>query len=149
MAPMWPEVILPDGFWFFIGLGALLIVWRIWGGRVVALFDRMEQRRRDAELQAYYDRMNPHAHFRQTVDAINEETAPVETFAKAEGANDPRAVWSDRIFATRAEADAARWRHVLIRAREFYTDLDRMYGRHIRGRRGEKIGAGGDDGSSP
>jgi hypothetical protein len=142
---MWPDVILPDGFWFFVGLGALLIAWRIWGWRVVALFDRIEQRRRDAELQAFCDRMNPHAHFRQTVDAINEETAAVEAFAKAEGAGDPRAVWNDRIFATRAEADAARWRHVLSRARDFYMDLDRMYGRHVRGRRGDQIGAGGED----
>ncbi len=142
---MWSDVILPDGFWFFVGLGTLLIAWRIWGWRVVALFDRIEQRRRDAELQAFYDRGNPHAHFRQTVDAINEETAPVEAFAKAEGASDPRAVWSDRVFATRAEADAARWRHVLIRARDFYMDLDRMFGRHVRGRHGDKIGANGED----
>ena len=142
---MWPDVVLPDGFWFFIGLGALLIGWRIWGWRVVAFFDRLEQRRRDAELQAFYDRMNPHAHFRQTVDAINEQTAAVEPFAKADGTTDPRAIWDEQIFATRAEADAARWRHVLIRARDFYIDIDRMYGRHVRGRRGAKIGASNED----
>jgi len=142
---MWSDDILPDGFWFFVGLGVLLIAWGIWGRRVVAFFDRLEQQRRDAELQAFYDRMNPHAHFRQTVDAFNEQTTAVEAFAKADGASDPRAIWDDQIFATRAEADAARWRHVLIRARDFYIDIDRMYGRHVRGPRGTKIGGGSED----
>jgi hypothetical protein len=142
---MLPDLVLPEGFWFFIGLALLIAAWPVWGPRVDAFFARMEQRRRDAELQLFYDRMNPHAHFRQTVDAINEETPPVEAFAKAAGANDPRAIWGDRIFATQAEADAARWRHILVKARDFYIDIDRMYGRSVRGRRGEKIGSAGDD----
>ena len=40
---------------------------------------------RDAELQAYFDRMNPQAHFRQTVDQISETTPAIEPFAKAAG----------------------------------------------------------------
>jgi hypothetical protein len=142
---MWPDIPLPEGFWFFISLAFLIVAWPVWGPRVAAFFDGIDRRRRDAELQAYFDRMNPNAHFRQTVDAINEETAPVESFAKAEGVSDPRAIWDQQIYATRAEADAARWRHVLIRARDFYGDLDRMYGRSVRGQRGEKIGSAGDD----
>jgi hypothetical protein len=139
---MWPDVVLPEGFWFFVFLAALLLLWRFWGA---AFFDRLEQRRRDAELQAFYDRMNPNAHFRQTIDAINEETAPVEALAKAPDAKDPRAVWGNEIYSTRADADAARWRHVLMRARDFYGDIDRMYGRSVRGPRGETIGASDED----
>src|SRR5689334_17490209 len=107
---MFSNIVLPEGFWFYMSLAFVVASWPLWGPRVDAFFARMEQRRRDAELQAFYDRMNPNAHFRQTVDAINEETPAVEAFAKAEGANDPRAIWKDQIFATRAEADAARWR---------------------------------------
>ncbi|MBI1210345.1 MAG: hypothetical protein GC190_02685 [Alphaproteobacteria bacterium] len=142
---MLPEIALPEGFWFLVGLAALLATWPFWGPRVNSFFQRLEQRRRDAELQAFYDRMNPNAHFRQTVDAINEETSAVQGFATAAGASDPRAIWENQIFATREEADAARWRHVLIKAREFYIDIDRMHGRSVRGRRGEKIGSDADD----
>ena len=144
---MWPDLVLPEGFWFFISLALLLAAWPIWGPRTASFFERLEQRRRDAELQHFYDRMNPHAHFRHTLDAINEETAPVEAFAKAADMDDVRAIWSDRVFATHEDADAARWRHVLMRARDFYKDIDRMHGRSVHGRRGESIGANDDDGA--
>lgn len=142
---MWPDIVLPPEFWFFMTLAVLIAAWPFWGPRVNGFFMRLDERRREAELQALYDRSNPNAHFRQTVDAINEEIPAVETFAKAEGARDPRAIWKDQIFATREEADAARWRHVLITARDFYKDLDRMYGRSVRGQRGEKIGSSAED----
>lgn len=142
---MLPDIVLPEGFWFFTGLAILLAAWPFWGPRVNGFFQRLEQRRRDAELQAFYDRMNPDAHFRQTVDVFNEETPAVEPFAKAPGADDPRAIWDERVFATRTEADAARWRHVLLKARDFYTHLDRLDGRSVRGRRGEKIGSAAED----
>lgn len=141
----WPDVVLPEGFWFFISLALALSSWPLWGPRIKRFFDRLEQRRRDAELQLFYDRMNPNAHFRQTVDAINEDTPAIEALAKAAGANDSRAIWNRQIYATRAEAEAARWRYVLTRARDFYIDLDRMYGRSVRGRRDGKIGAGNED----
>jgi len=142
---MWPDIVLPPEFWFFMTLAVLLAAWPFWWVRVNAFFARLEQRRRDAELQALYDRSNPNAHFRQTVDAINEETPAVEAFAKAAGTSDPRAIWNDQVFASREEADAARWRYVLITARDFYRDIDRMYGRSVRGRRGEKIGSNAED----
>ena len=142
---MFSNIVLPDGAWFFLSLAVLLTAWPVWWPRVNAFFQRMEQRRRDAELQAFYDRMNPNAHFRQTVDALNEETPAVEGFAKVAGASDPRAIWDNRVYATREEADAARWRHVLMKARDFYIDIDRMQGRSVRGRRGAKIGSGAED----
>src|SRR5512143_2160289 len=118
------DIVLPEGFWFFISAALLLASWPFWGPRIDGFFRRLDERRRDAELQAFYDRMNPHAHFRHSVEAFNEQTPAVEPFAKAAGASDPRAIWNDRVFATREEADAARWRHVLTKARDFYLELD-------------------------
>ena len=144
---MLPQVPFIPDFWYFIALIFAMIAWRIWGDRVVAAFRRMEQRRRDAELQAYFDRMNPQAHFRQTVDQISEGVPAIEPFAKAPGAQDPRAVWDGTIFASQADAEAARWRHVVMQARDFYMDLDRTYGNRVRKRRSsDTLGDGGPGG---
>jgi hypothetical protein len=142
---MFTDFVMPEGFWFFVSMALLISSWPFWGPRISGFFHRLDEKRRDAELQAYYDRMNPNAHFRQTVDAFNEETPAVEPFAKARGADDPRAIWKDQIFPTREAADAARWRHVLTKARDFYTHLDRLQGHSVRGRRGQKIGSSADD----
>jgi hypothetical protein len=126
---MLPEIPFFEGFWYFVAAMMAMIAWRIWGARVVAAVRRFEQRRRDADLQAYFDRMNPNAHFRQSVDQIGEATPAVMPL----GPNDPRAVWNDTTFATREDAEAARWRHILTEARSFYVDLDRTYGNRIKG----------------
>ncbi len=144
---MLPQIPFIEDFWYFVALILAMLAWRIWGHHVVDFFRRAEQRRRDAELQAYFDRMNPHAHFRQTVDHISEGTPAIEPFATAEGAHDPRAVWDGKIFASLAEAEAARWRHVIIQARDFYMDLDRTYGNRVRARRSS--GTLGGDGGTP
>ena len=123
------EVPFP-GFWYFIALAIAMIAWRIWGERVTAALRRFDQRRHDAELQALYDRTNPNSHFRQSVEQLNDDTPPVEP-TRANG----QAAWNGTIFASREEADAARWRHVLSQARDFYQDLDRSYGNRISGRK--------------
>lgn len=136
---MLPDFELPSFFWHVVVIIAAMGAWRLWGRHIILFVKRMDQRRRDADLQAYFDRMNPNAHFRLSVEKFEEETPAVEPFAKAPGASDPRAVWNNEIYATRAEADAARWRHIMINARNFYMDLDRMYGNRIRGRTAETI----------
>ena len=146
---MLPQVPFIPNFWLFVAVILAMIAWRIWGARVVAAFRRMEQRRRDAELQAYFDRMNPQAHFRQTVDQIGEATQAIEPFAKAEGTHDPRAIWDGKIFASQADAEAARWRHIIIQARDFYMDLDRTYGNRVKARRSsDTLGDGGAGGET-
>jgi hypothetical protein len=146
---MLPEVPFLPNFWLFVALILAMIAWRIWGGRVVEVFRRMDRRRRDAELQSYFDRMNPQAHFRQTVDQLSESTPAIEPFAKAEGASDPRAIWSGNIFATQADAEAARWRHIIMQARDFYLDLDRTYGNRVKARRSsDTLGDGGAGGET-
>jgi hypothetical protein len=137
---MLPEIPFFEGFWYFVAVLLGMIAWRIWGERVRAALRRFDQRRRDADLQACFDRMNPNAHFRQSVDQISDATPAVEPFATAEGAADPRAVWNGEIYATREEAEAARWRHVITEARMFYIDLDRAYNNRIRSRaRGDTL----------
>ena len=105
-----------------------MVAWYFWGHRVVRAVKAHDQRRIDADLQAYVDRMNPNAHFRQSVDQINEETPPITVENGA-------LMWMGQAFATREEAEAARWRHVITQARDFYQDLDRNLGHKIRGPR--------------
>lgn len=104
-----------------------MVAWRLWGDRVVRAVRAHDQRRIDADLQAYVDRMNPNAHFRQSVDQINDATPPIEA------QKDGTIMWDGETFSTREEAEAARWRHVVTQARDFYQDLDRNLGHKIRG----------------
>jgi hypothetical protein len=132
---MLPQVF--DGFWYFIALIVAMICWRIWGQRFVDAVRRFDQRRRDADLQLFYDRMNPNAHFRQSVDQINDATPAVEATGHDDGAR-----WNGTDYASREEAEAARWRHVLTQAREFYQDVDRTFGQRLKHRRSDSVGEG-------
>jgi hypothetical protein len=105
--------------WPFVVALLAMVAWRIWGDRVVRAVRAHDQRRRDADLQAYADRMNPNAHFRQSVDQISDATPPVEP------QKDGTANWNGQTFSSREEAEAARWRHVMTEARAFYQDVDR------------------------
>ncbi len=144
---MLPDIPFFEGFWYFVALLLGLIGWRIWGERVQRALQRFDQRRRDADLQTYYDRMNPNAHFRQTVDQISDATPPVEPLAGATNTHDDRTMWNGEIYETREAAEAARWRHVLTEARSFYIDLDRAYRNRIRNRTDDSL-KGGPDGRS-
>jgi arylamine N-acetyltransferase len=136
---MLPEIAFP-GFWYFIALILAMIAWRIWGERVMAALRRFEQRRRDADLQLLYDRTNPNSHFRQSVEQLNDDTPAVESTLP-----NGQAVWNGTAYASRELADAARWRHVLSQARDFYQDLDRSYGNRISGRKSkDTIGNDGE-----
>ena len=109
LATLWPVIVLL----------AAMIAWRLWGERVRRAIVAHDQRRRDADLQAYVDRMNPNAHFRQSVDQISDATPPIEP------QKDGTSIWNGATYANREEAEAARWRHVMEQARKFYQDVDR------------------------
>lgn len=119
---MIPDIAVFNGFWYFVALIVAMIAWRIWGDRVTRAIRKFEQDRRDADLQTYFDRMNPNAHFRQSVDQIGEQTPAVEGTS-----------WNGDVYESREDAEAARWRHIITEARSFYIDLDRTYGNRIRG----------------
>lgn len=127
---MFSEPPLP-GFWQFIALMLAMIAWRLWGGRIRKAIQDLEQRRRDADLQHLYDRANPTSHFRQSVDQINEDTPAIAPVPDRPG----DFTWNGEFYASRDDAEAARWMHVLREARSFYQDLDRSFGNRISGRR--------------
>lgn len=127
---MLPDVPL-EGFWYFMALAAAMVAWRLWGGKLVARVRQMDQQRLDADRQLLSDRRNPNAHFRQSVDQINEDTPPVEEIPESPGTFR----WAGTIYPSRETAEAARWNHVLVEARSFYSDLDRSFGHRIAGRR--------------
>lgn len=118
---------MPRELWYFVAVLLAMIAWRLWGDRIKRALNAHDQRRLDADLQAYVDRMNPNAHFRQSVDQINDATAPIEP--QSDGTTN----WNGQAFETREQAEAARWRHVMTQARDFYQDLDRNLGHKIRG----------------
>jgi hypothetical protein len=118
-------------YWHILLLAASMVGWRIWGHHFRTWTKRHEQRRHHAELQAMYDRANPNSHFRQSVEQINEDTPAVAQLTESPGTF----VWAGSRFPTRAEAEAARWHHVLSEARSFYKDLDRELGNRLAGRR--------------
>lgn len=136
---MLPEII-PPGLWYLIFVAVGMIAWRIWGHHVTRAFRDMERRRATAELQAMYDRANPNSHFRQSVEQINEDVPAVEV---SEGQPDQYR-WNGMTFASREDAEAARWQHVLSEARGFYQDLDRSFGNRI----GRRRSPGSIDGSA-
>lgn len=90
-------------------------------------FERNNALKRAEEARARFDRF---AHYRQTVKFAEEE---VEDVAKVkvpdERTGEPvtRYVFLGEQFATRKEAEAARYAAIIERAREFYKDLDRIY----------------------
>jgi hypothetical protein len=90
-------------------------------------FDQNNALRRAEEARALFDR---YAHYRQTVQFAEEE---VEDVAKLtvpdERTGEPvtRYIFLGEQFATRKEAEAARYAAVIEKAREFYKDLDRIY----------------------
>jgi hypothetical protein len=114
---MWDNVFAT--LWPIIALLGAMIAWRLWGDRVKRAAQAHDQRRRDAELQAYADKMNPNAHFRLSVDQINDGTPAIER------QKDGTATWNGETYATSEEAELARWRHVINEARAFYQDVDR------------------------
>jgi hypothetical protein len=114
-------------YWHILLLAAAMVSWRLWGHHVTTALRQIDQRKRSAELQAMYDRANPNSHFRQSVEQINEDTPPVVASLSDPGTF----TWSGTSFHTRAEAEAARWNHVLSEARDFYQDLDRELGNRI------------------
>jgi len=106
--------------------------------RIFAALRRFEANnalRRAEEARALFDR---YAHYRQTVRFAEEEVEEVAKLTvRDERTGEPltRYIFLGEQFATRKEAEAARYAAVIERAREFYKDLDQIYlSRRDRGR---------------
>src|ERR1700712_2279033 len=90
-------------------------------------FEARNARRRTEEARALYD---SHAHYRQTVEFAQEEIEGVTKISVPdERTGEPvvRHLFLGDQYATRKEAEAARFQVVIEKAREFYKDLDRIY----------------------
>lgn len=98
-------------------------------------FEANNARRRAEEARALFDR---YAHYRQTVRFAEEEVEDVAKLTvRDERTGEPltRYIFLGEQFATRKEAEAARYAAIIERAREFYKDLDQIYlSRRDRGR---------------
>jgi hypothetical protein len=98
--------------------------------RILAGLRRFEANnalRRAEEARALFDR---YAHYRQTVKFAEEEIEEVTKIrVPDERTGEPvtRYVFLGEQYATRKEAEAARYAAIIEKAREFYKDLDRIY----------------------
>jgi hypothetical protein len=98
--------------------------------RILAGLRRFEANnalRRAEEARALFDK---YAHYRQTVRFAEEEVEEVAKITvRDERTGEPvtRYVFLGEQFASRKEAEAARYAAIIEKAREFYKDLDRIY----------------------
>lgn len=98
--------------------------------RVIDSFKRFEARnaaRRAEEVRALFDR---YAHYRQTIQIAEEQVEAVMKITVPDArAGQPveRYLFLGVQYATRAEAEAARYAEVIGKARDFYIDLDRAW----------------------
>jgi hypothetical protein len=96
-------------------------------GETLRRFEARNARRRTEEARALYDN---HAHYRQTVEFAQEEIEEVMKISVPdERTGEPvvRYLFLGDRYATRQEAEAARFGIVIGKARDFYKDLDRIY----------------------
>jgi hypothetical protein len=107
--------------------GALLYRFR---KRVLGVFRRFEARnaaRRMEEFRALTDR---DAHYRQTIALADEQVESVGKITVRDertGEAVQRYVFLGETYADLKEAEAARYKEVISKAREFYIDLDRVF----------------------
>jgi hypothetical protein len=96
-------------------------------GRALRRFDAKNAQRRADEARALFDR---YAHYRLTVQFAEEQIEEVTKITVPDartGEPVTRYLFLGEEFATRKEAEAARYAAVIEKAREFYKDLDRIY----------------------
>lgn len=123
---------VPDGVWFLLALMAAMIGWKIYGARIKAALDRFDQRRIDSDQQYVADKQNPLAHFRRSLEAINETVEPV-MLVRVDGTQARAPKWNGTIYDDVQEAEDARWTHVIGQARAFYRGLDEDFGLRVAG----------------
>lgn len=97
----------------------------IW--RALRRFDARNSERRMQEFRSAFDQ---YAHYRQTVDLVEEQVEDVSAVNVAdERTGEPvtRYLFLGTWYPTRKEAEEARHAVVIEKARDFYVDLDRVF----------------------
>jgi hypothetical protein len=123
---------IPDGVWFFVALLIGMVIWKIYGARIKTALDRFDQAKIDSDRQLWADRQNPLAHFRRSLEAINDKVEPVK-LVRVDGTMARAPMWNGTIFDDVQMAEDARWRHVISEARAFYQGLDEDFGLRVAG----------------
>jgi hypothetical protein len=97
---------------------------------VLAALRRFEARNAERRLQEIKSAMDRYAHYRQTLQFVDEQIEPVTPVtARDERTGEPvtRYVFLGTPYGTLKDTEAARYAVVVEKAREFYVDLDRVF----------------------
>lgn len=97
---------------------------------VLRAFRRFEARNAERRRQELQSAMDQYAHYRQTIQLVEEQVEPVSAITVSDertGQAVTRYVFLGTTYATRKDAEAARFAAVIAKAREFYIDLDRIF----------------------
>ena len=97
---------------------------------VLRALRRFEARNAERRMQELQSAMDQYAHYRQTIQLVEEEVEPVSPVTVSDertGQPITRYVFLGTTYATKKDAEAARFAAVVEKAREFYIDLDRIF----------------------
>ena len=113
-------------YWTIIIAIALGLVIYRYNRRVIAAFRRFDERNAQRIQQDLEDRRDALAHFRHTAGVAEEqveEVLEIDAIDERLGTPVKRYVFEAETFATRDEAEAARQRAIIAKARDFYREL--------------------------
>ena len=91
---------------------------------------RFEAKNAERRMQEFQSALDQYAHYRQTIQLIEEQIEQVSSVTVSDertGQPVTRFTFLGDLYATRKEAEAARYAAVIEKAREFYIDLDRVF----------------------
>jgi len=97
---------------------------------LLAALRRFEARNAERRMQEFKSSMDRYAHYRQTVQFVDEQIEPVAPVTtRDERTGDPvtRYLFLGTWYGTLKDAEAARFEVVVEKAREFYLDLDHVF----------------------
>ena len=91
---------------------------------------RFEARNAERRMQEFHSAMDQYAHYRQTIQLIEEHiepVSPVPVHDERTGEPVTRYLFLGSLYATRKDAEGARYAIIIEKARDFYVDLDRVF----------------------
>jgi hypothetical protein len=112
----------------FITTGLVLAAILVYGFRrpIIAAFERFDARNAARKLEEARDRHDRLAHYKHTLRLAEEQVDTIEEIASVDeraGAPAQRFVFAGETFASRDEAETARNKAIIAKAREFYVEL--------------------------
>jgi hypothetical protein len=127
-----------DLLWFVVLFFIAGIIYRQ-RARLIAALRRFDARNAARQREQMLQRMDPDAHYRETLRIAHEEVEPVTEFQSPDartGVMLPRYLFEGVTYETREDANEARMQAIADRARNFYAELEG----HWLQRRGPRAG---------